>query len=274
MIPETRDLLVEVKEGSTATSSIGAGVNSNGGVGGNITYEQKNFDITNLPSQFQRHLQRQSASPARARRSGISFEPGTSRPTRHPLLSSRTIFDQPYGFTGEVYLRNRIRERLRRPALRRTRLARTSGSTTSGPRRLTLRGEDVDIHNIQDKEVRAEEILDAEGHSTLTSVGLSGPRDTTNRGLRALSRHDHDAGLGIVRHCWAAITPSSASPLGFDCYNTLNEDLLDRKTVLGLHRDAGYISGNRSVLRALLWRRHRIGPRLRVSRHQPALRAG
>ena len=47
--PEVRDLLVEVTEARTAEFLVGAGVNSNGGVGASLTYEQRNFDITDWP---------------------------------------------------------------------------------------------------------------------------------------------------------------------------------------------------------------------------------
>ena len=43
--------------------------------------------------------------------------------------------------------------------------------------------EQVDIKNIHDKPVRAEEILDADGTHSLTSIGFQLRRDTTNRGL-------------------------------------------------------------------------------------------
>ena len=36
--PNVRDLLVEVTEQKTASFNVGAGINSNGGLGGNITY--------------------------------------------------------------------------------------------------------------------------------------------------------------------------------------------------------------------------------------------
>src|SRR5439155_6515837 len=50
--PNVRDLLVEVTEARTATFGIGAGINSNGGFGGSLTYEQRNFDITDFPTSF------------------------------------------------------------------------------------------------------------------------------------------------------------------------------------------------------------------------------
>ncbi len=48
--PEVRDLLVQVTEQKTAQINAGIGVNSNGGFGGQLGYEQSNFDIANLPT--------------------------------------------------------------------------------------------------------------------------------------------------------------------------------------------------------------------------------
>ncbi|MGA2233699.1 MAG: POTRA domain-containing protein, partial [Tepidisphaeraceae bacterium] len=48
--PGVRDLLVEVNEQRTASINAGVGISSNGGIGGDVSYEQKNFDITNLPA--------------------------------------------------------------------------------------------------------------------------------------------------------------------------------------------------------------------------------
>ena len=50
--PNVRDLLVDVTEQRTAQISAGVGINSNGGFGGQLGYEQQNFDITNFPSSW------------------------------------------------------------------------------------------------------------------------------------------------------------------------------------------------------------------------------
>ena len=47
---------------------------------------------------------------------------------------------------------------------------------------ITLRGEDVEIDDIEDPAIRAPEIVALEGHSTLTSIAGQIKRDTTDRG--------------------------------------------------------------------------------------------
>jgi outer membrane protein insertion porin family len=47
--PTHRDVLVEVRETNTGLLTFGAGVNSDAGVSGRISYQQRNFDITDWP---------------------------------------------------------------------------------------------------------------------------------------------------------------------------------------------------------------------------------
>lgn len=48
--PTHRDVLIEVTETNTGLLSVGAGVGSDAGVTGRISYEQRNFDITDWPN--------------------------------------------------------------------------------------------------------------------------------------------------------------------------------------------------------------------------------
>lgn len=48
-MPTHRDVLVEVTETNTGLLSLGAGVGSDAGVSGRLSYEQRNFDITDWP---------------------------------------------------------------------------------------------------------------------------------------------------------------------------------------------------------------------------------
>jgi outer membrane protein insertion porin family len=239
--PDTRDVLVEVQEGRTASFNIGAGINSNGGVGGNITYEQRNFDIMNVPGNF-RDLFTDRAFTGAGQSFRASFEPGTVQSNASLRFYEPWVFDQPYGFGAEAYLRNRIREDYTDSRIGgRVWLDHRFDNTWSA--RLTLRGEDVDIHSIDDKEVRSFQILDAQGHSTLTSVGLQVRRDTTNRGILPSKGTTTTLGWESFGALGGNFTFQKFT-LGYDFYQTLAEDLLDRKTILALHADVGYIIGN------------------------------
>jgi len=233
-----RDLLVEVVEARTATFNVGAGVNSNGGVGANITYEQRNFDIGDFPDRWGDVISDRAFIGA-GQTFRATLEPGTENTNASVRFYEPYLFDQPYSFSAEAYYRDRDRRDYDE--------TRAGGRLGFGKRfnyvystQLTLRGEDVEIHDIEDPIVRAPEIVDAEGHSTLTSVGLSLRRDTTNRGMlpaRGTSSQIAWESFGALggEFQFQKITAS------VNAYHALGEDLLERKTILGMHLDAGYI---------------------------------
>ena len=167
------------------------------------------------------------------------MEPGTQQTNASIRFTEPWILDQPYSFTGELYLRDRVREDYDDKRL--------GGRLSLGKRfnymysaLVTVRAEQVDITNIHDKPVRAQEILDAEGTSPITSLGLQVRRDTTNRGLLPSKGTTTTAGIeqaGVLGGDY----DFTRFTLSWDGYKTINEDLLDRRTILSLHGDVGYI---------------------------------
>jgi len=109
--------------------------------------------------------------------------------------------------------------------------------------------ESVDIANINDKPIRAQEILDAEGSSTITSLGISVKRDNDQSRLLPSKGTTTTLGWESVGALGGDYTFQKFS-IGFDGYRLLHEDLLDRKTILELHADTGYISGSSHSLNA------------------------
>lgn len=239
--PNYRDLLVGVAEARTASFNIGAGINSNGGVGGNVTFQQRNFDLLNLPNS-PGEIFSDRAFVGAGQDLRISLEPGTEQSNASIRFTEPWLFDQPYSFTGELYLRDRQRQEYDD--------GRFGGRVTFGKRfdyvwsaALTLRGENVEISDIEDDELRAVEYLREEGNNTLTSVGLAVRRDTVNPGFLPHTGSVLTAGVdgyGLLGGDYHFQRFS----LGYDTYYTLDEDLVDRKTVLGLHGNLGYITGD------------------------------
>lgn len=239
--PEERDLLVEVEEAKTATLTFGAGVNSNGGLSGNATYTQRNFDVTNFPRNF-RDVIDQNALVGAGENFRLTFEPGTVATNASVRLTEPYLFDQPYSGTAEAYVRDRRREEYTD--------RRIGGRLTLGHRFTELwsgsvgvRAEEVNISDVQDRPSRAFEILDEEGHSALTSASVSAKRDTTNpgplpyTGTTVQATYEVFGALG-GDYSFQRVTGSA------DYYHTLANDLLDRKTIFSLHGDAGYIFGD------------------------------
>ena len=239
--PPERALLIEVTETQTARFLVGAGVSSNSGIIGNITYEQRNFDITNWPGTPSEFFSSRAFTGA-GQLFRIQIEPGTELTRARVDFVEPWIFDQPYRFGISGYISQRQRRDWQENR---------SGGRVSLGRRFgdiwsingTLRGEDVEIAEIDDPELRAPEILDLEGHSTVTSSILELRRDTTDspilpsQGTISVIGWEHYGTLG-GQFDFDKFTAS------WDWFTTIYEDLLDRRTILALHADGGYISGD------------------------------
>ncbi len=239
--PQTRDLLVEVTETNTARFLIGAGITSNNGLLANLTYEQRNFDIGNWPSTTGELFSNRAFTGA-GQLFRASIEPGTQLSRARVDWVEPWLFDQPYRLGLSGYLSQRIRPDWIE--------GRTGGRATLGRRfgdvwsaSLFLRGESIDISSIDDEELRAREVVEADGGHWLTSAGPEIRRDTTDspilpsRGTITTFTWEHYGALGGDYN----FDKFSASWNG---YITLYEDLLDRKTILGLSADTGYITDN------------------------------
>jgi outer membrane protein assembly factor BamA len=239
--PDSRDLLIEVQETQTAFFLVGAGLTSNAGVLGNISYEQRNFDITNWPSSFNELFSRKAFTGA-GQYFRILLEPGTEQTRARITFEEPWLADQPYSFRSDLYYSTREREHWDE--------TRAGGALTLGHRftnefsaRVTGRGEDVFIHAISDPFHRAPEIVANEGHHTLTSLGLALRYDTTDnrvlpsRGMVIDGAYEYAGALG-GDYNYHKFT------IGWNYYQTIKEDLLERKTILSYRADAGYITGD------------------------------
>lgn len=237
----SRDLLVEVAEQRTASFNIGAGINSNGGFGANITYEQRNFDIRNWPA-TPRDLWNGNSFVGAGQSFRISLEPGSEISNATIRFREPWLFDQPFGWTVEGYLRDRQRENYDDKRLGvRTSLDHRFNEYWSAA--ISLRVETVDISNIDDEPIRADEILKEKGDHLLTSFGGRVTRDTTNRGL--LPYRGTTAGFGV--DFFGALGGDytfQKFTANWDGYFLIREDITDRRTILELHADAGYITGD------------------------------
>jgi outer membrane protein insertion porin family len=238
--PNYRDVLVEVQERQFRSFNIGAGVNSNGGVGGNLTFEHRNFDIGQVPARLGDTLTDRAFTGA-GQRFRISLEPGTEFSSASILFSEPSLWDSPYSFTSELYLRDRIRSEWRE--------TRAGGRLTLG-RKLgflnqisgTVRIEDVEVWDIDDTPLRAPEVLDEKGHNLISTYTLAFTRDTTNRGF--LPYQGYTMRIAVEQAAQPGKYTFTKVSGSWDQYFTLREDLLDRKTVLALHADAGNIFGD------------------------------
>jgi len=243
--PNVRDILVEVQEQHTASFNVGAGINSNGGLGGNITYEQRNFDVTNLPA-TPSDIFSDRAFIGGGEDFKADFSPGTQQTSASVRLTEPYLFDQPLGASEELYLRQVFREHYE---------DRRIGDTFSLSYRFNYqltaavspRLEQVKIRSIDDPIIiRAPEIVANAGDHDLTSLALSVRYDTTNPGI-----FPYKGAVTTLRYEPYGVFGGNYGfqklSLTYDAYQNVHTDLLDRKTVLAFRGNVGWIFGGDSV---------------------------
>jgi outer membrane protein assembly factor BamA len=236
--PLSRDLLVDVTEQHTAQISAGVGINSNLGFGGQLSYEQKNFDIGNVPTSWDEAFSDRAFSGA-GQDFLISFEPGTEGTNATVSFTEPYLFDQPYSFNAQAYWNTRIREVYNDE--------RAGGRLTFGERfgyvysaDVFFRAEDVDITDLtQPFYVRAPEIVAGQGHHTLTSIGTDIRRDTTNHGPITYEGTNTQIGFEDAGAMGGTVDFNRVT-FSFDDYLEVSEDLLGRKSVINTHLDVAW----------------------------------
>ena len=241
--PEFRDLLIEVVEGKTANFKVGAGISSAGGIGGQIAFEQKNFDIANVPNDW-RDIISEHAFTGAGQGFSASFEPGTIFTSADLGFTEPWLFDQPYLFSDDIYLRDALREHY---------IERHIGDNVTFGKRfdyinsasISLRGERVDIGRIDDPRYRPFEILDQRGSHLVTSVGLEYQRNTVNPGVLPYEGTITSTGVELFGALGGDYSFQKYN-ISWSGYQTLSQDLLDRRTVLNVHLKTEFITG-RSV---------------------------
>jgi outer membrane protein insertion porin family len=104
---EYKDILVELKETHTGSLMFGAGVNSSSGVMGSIVLNERNFDITRIPTSWA------DWSEGRAfRGAGQEFRveavPGTQVQRYTVSFREPFLFDRPYSMSDSFYYYQRL----------------------------------------------------------------------------------------------------------------------------------------------------------------------
>jgi len=106
--PGRRNALVEVAEGRTAEFLIGAGMSSNHGLLGNVSFRQRNFDILNWPKGWREFMTAQGWKGA-GQTFSIVAQPGVDLMRYHVEWFDPMLFDLPYSAGAKVFAFNRNR---------------------------------------------------------------------------------------------------------------------------------------------------------------------
>ncbi len=268
--PDTRDVLVDLTENAhTAQISFGGQVDSNLGLGGNFKFVQSNFDITKFPNRIEDLWSGDKAFVGAGQTFSATFQPGVNYTNARVAFTEPYVFDQPYSNTDEAFYEQYQREAWYE--------RHEGGAITFGKQinyewttAVTLGAEDVYIGGINDyhpinervdvinpithlpntnsrgqvqtylRSERAPEVLAASGDNAITNIGWTLRHDSTNpgsliyKGDRETLRYDYYGVMGG--------SSFSKVTVGLDNYTTIYTDVTDRKTVLNLHADGGYIT--------------------------------
>ena len=228
--PDVEDILVRVEETETANFILGAGVSSNSGVVGNISVVQRNFDISDWPKS-QQEFWRGESFRGGGQLAQVVLEPGTE------LQRYRVDFREPhlggsdYSFSTSVFLFERKRD-----SYDEQRIGLNFGFGKELSENLqafvNFRLENVNISNID--ATAPKDVTDVKGSSGLTSVEVGLVKDTTDsllfptEGYRLMGSIEQAGALG------GSYTFTKATVDGRK-YWTVTRDVLDRRSVLGLH---------------------------------------
>ena len=222
--PGQRDAQVNVIEGQTGMVMLGAGVASDSGIVGQLSFEQKNFDITDKPKSFGDLITGQAYKGA-GQNLRIALEPGTEVSQYSVSFSDPYFRDKPVsldviGSSYERGLESYVEKRLK-------------GFTgfeirdkDHWRRSIGFRVENVNVGDLEPD--APQEIRDVEGDNLLGSVifgigrDLTDNRFTPSKGYSYNVSYEQTAGdftFGILSGTYRR-------------YFTLYEDLAERKTTL------------------------------------------
>ena len=234
--PNTRDALVTIAEGQTGSVMVGAGIGSDDGLIGNVTLNQRNFDITDTPSSF-KDIFTGNAFRGAGQQFRLSASPGTEVNNYVASFTEPYLYDKPLALNLSASWFERERE-----TYDEERIAGTIGLEkrydNKWRRGISFTAENVNVSDLDfdaPKEVREEE-----GDNVLfgtrfyISKNATDSRFIPSRGYNFNFGYEQFVGdytFGILEGTYSR-------------YHTLAEDLDELKTVLEMKVHAGTTVGS------------------------------
>jgi len=234
--PDFRDAMVNLTEGQTGSIMLGAGISSDSGLIGNITFDQRNFDIFDTPDSAG-ELFTGKAFRGAGQRLRISLNPGTEYSSYSINFTEPYLYDKPVALNLGASSFSRYRESWDEERL--TGLVGLEKRFQDDWRRgISFRGEQVRIVDL-DSDV-PQEIRDYKGSNMLYGTRFYIARDLTDSRFRPTKGTNFDAGYEQVfgDHTFGILSGTQR------WYKTLYEDLAERKTVLETKLNAGTTVGD------------------------------
>jgi outer membrane protein insertion porin family len=222
--PGQRDANVGLEEGQTGDIQVGAGFDFDSGLVGHVIYNERNFDIANIPESW-RDVVSGEAFKGAGQQLRIAVSPGTEVSTFSVGFKEPYLFDKPValdlvgsGFSRwrESYDENRLKASV----------SLTKRYEDRWRRGISFRAENVEITDLESD--APQEVRDVKGNNDVFGLRLFIRKDTTDNRFRPSTGYifdtgyeqvggDHEFGVASATQRW---------------YTTLHEDLAERKTIL------------------------------------------
>lgn len=234
--PRYRDVLVEIEERNTGSLNFGVAVGSDAGLFGNISVNQRNFDIADYPESFDEWIKQRSLRGA-GQQFSMALQPGAEISRYSISLTEPWFLETPYSLTGSSFFRDRRFSEYDEERFNGTlRILRRFGQLWMMSLATTI--ERVELSDIDFS--APTEIFDNAGPDTLTSLGLRLTRTTVGTRIRPGRGSVLELGLdqyGVFGGDFS-FTRANAE---YTLFLTLNEDFLGRKSILRLNGRVAYI---------------------------------
>ncbi len=236
--PQYRDVLVEVKERNTGSINFGVAVGSDSGLFGELSLDQRNFDISDWPESLDEFFGGKAFRGA-GQHFNMSLLPGTEIFQFNVLWSDPRIFNSDYSLSVDGQFRTRYYDQYDENRLGGdVAVGRRFGDSWSGS--VNVGVQDVELTSIEPDAPTA--VFADAGPSLLTNVGLSLARTT----IETVRRPGSGSRLELAINQFGALGGDydfTRITGDYTVYLTLAEDFLGRRSTLKLTTRAGYIFG-------------------------------
>ncbi|MGD0552114.1 MAG: outer membrane protein assembly factor BamA [Sedimentisphaerales bacterium] len=222
--PGQKDAQVSIIEGKTGMVMLGAGVSSDSGIMGQLTYEQRNFDIGDRPKSLG------DFASGKAFKGGgqtlrISLQPGTELSTYSISFTEPYLNDKPISLDVVGSSWQRWRESYNEDRLKGF-VGLDKREKDKWHENIGIRAEKVNISNVDNHAPK--EIKEVKGDNSLYGARVGAGRDLTDNKFNPSKGQNFDFSYEQVTGDYTFGILNGT----YRKYFTLYEDLAERKTVL------------------------------------------
>ena len=222
--PGVRDAQVSIVESRTGSIMFGAGVASNTGLIGQITLDQRNFDILDLPENWKEFLTGKAFKGA-GQRFRISANPGTQQSSYSVSFGDSYLYEKPISFDISASGFERGQESWDE-GRNKAYVGFEKRYENRWRRGFALRAEQVEIDSLDSDAPK--EIVKIKGDNNLFGAKLFLRKDTTDSRFLPSKGYNFNIGYEQVGGDFTFGLLSATQRW----YKTLREDLAGRKTIL------------------------------------------